>query len=219
MEQIVSEFFSQYAYQPWAVYSAVVLFMLASGVGLPLPEEVVLISSGLIASRSLHPDLYPPPYPGAPSVNPYVLAVVGMVAVMGSDYLIFWLGRRAGPSVLRMKFFARFVTPAVDKRIRGWVKSYSYWAVLIFRFTPGIRFPGHLMCGAMGLSRARFIAVDFLAAGISVPTQILLLAFYGEEILEKLRRYKLMALGALAVFLVLYFGRKLIARWREPRKT
>jgi membrane protein DedA with SNARE-associated domain len=127
--------------------------------------------------------------------------------------LIYWLGRTAGPRLLKTKFFSRVLPPATTERVGRWVNAYGYWTVLIFRFTPGIRFPGHLMCGAMGLRRARFIAVDFLAAGVSVPTQVLLMSFYGEEILGELKRYKLIALAILATVLVVFIFRK----WREHR--
>lgn len=217
MEQLINDFFAQYAYQPWLVYGGIVLFMAASAFGLPLPEEVVLISAGLIGAKAMNPELYPPPTPDASRVNPYLLAVVALLAVMGSDYLIYWIGKRAGPRLFRTKFFSRFLTPATTERIKRWVNKYGYWAVILFRFTPGVRFPGHLMCGAMGLSAWKFAAVDFIAAGLSVPTQILLLCFYGEEILGHLRRYKLMALSILAAFLAVWIVRKLIDRWREQR--
>jgi membrane protein DedA with SNARE-associated domain len=204
---IVSQLFSQYAYSPLLVYGAVVLFMMMSAFGLPIPEEVVLISAGFVGYMSLHHDLYPPPYQGAPSVNVFVLAAVAFFAVLGSDYLIYFLGKFFGPKLFRKRWFARLVSDSSLERIQTWMRKYGYWAVFIFRFTPGVRFPGHLMCGAMGLSRWRFIAVDSLAAGISVPTQIFLVSFYGEEILKYLTHIKLYALatGGLALLVFLAF--------------
>ena len=46
MEHVITEFFSQYAYSPMLVYSAICLFMILSAFGLPIPEEIVLISAG-----------------------------------------------------------------------------------------------------------------------------------------------------------------------------
>jgi membrane protein DedA with SNARE-associated domain len=214
MEHSIADFFAQYAYSPIAVYSAIVLFMMASAFGLPLPEEVVLISAGLIGAKALHPELYPPPTADSPRVNVYLLAAVALIAVIGSDYLIYWLGRAAGPRLLKTKFLARFITPEVAEKIGRWVNKYGYWTVLIFRFTPGIRFPGHLMCGAMGLRRARFIAIDFLAAAFSVPTQVLLMSFYGEEILSKLKTYKVVALSLVAAILIFTLARRLFEHRR-----
>jgi membrane protein DedA with SNARE-associated domain len=212
MEQIISQFFSQYAYAPYLVYGAICVFMMLSAFGLPLPEEVVLISAGFVGYMSLHPTKYPPPYEGAQSVNVYVLAVVSFIAVMASDYMIYALGRMFGPRLFRMKWFSRFVSESALDRIRGWSQKYGSWAVVLFRFTPGLRFPGHLMCGATGLPRWKFLAIDSIAAGLSVPTQILLVSFYGQVILDNLARFKMYLFAALASAFVIFMVTKFLRR-------
>ncbi|MES2855304.1 MAG: DedA family protein [Bdellovibrionota bacterium] len=212
MEQIVSELFSQYAYSPMLVYGAIVLFMMMSAFGLPIPEEVVLISAGFIGYMSLHPDKFPPPYPGAPSVNVHVLAFVALAAVMGSDYLIYYLGERFGPKLFKMRWFARLVSEASLEKIQRWTRKHGYWAVFVFRFTPGVRFPGHLMCGAMGLSRWKFLGVDAIAAGISVPTQILLVSTYGEVIYDSLLKFKQYVFIGGGCALIIWFAYKMYQR-------
>jgi membrane protein DedA with SNARE-associated domain len=92
-EDAIWTFFSSYAYEPMIIYSAVVVIMFASSFGLPVPEEVTLISSGLIAYMAMNPDQYPPPTPDAEGVNVYVLATVCFVAVLFSDVVIYLLGR------------------------------------------------------------------------------------------------------------------------------
>ena len=221
MEQFISETFAQYAYAPMWVYGAICLFMVLSAFGMPIPEEVVLISSGFVGYMSLHPAEYPPPYAGAPKVDVYVLAAVAFFAVIGSDFLIYYLGKKVGPRLFKMRFFARLVSDVALERIQRWTRKYGYWAVLIFRFTPGVRFPGHLMCGAMGLSPWRFLGVDVIAAGVSVPTQVLLVSFYGDEILKYLTRFKI-ALGvtlgtALVVFLIYKLAQRQRARQPLPK--
>ncbi|RYZ76221.1 MAG: DedA family protein [Proteobacteria bacterium] len=212
MEHIITELFSQYAYSPWLVYGAVCLFMLLSAFGLPIPEEIVLISAGFVGHMALHPADYPPPYPGAPSVNIYVLAFVSFVAVMGSDFLIYVLGKKFGPRMFKMKWFARLISENALDRIQRWTRKYGAWAVFAFRFTPGVRFPGHLMCGAMGLSPWRFVGVDMIAAGISVPTQILLVSLYGETILRYFGQFKLYLFSTFGVLLIAFLIYKVIQR-------
>lgn len=210
-ETKIAEFFAQYAYHPFWVYGGIFAFMLASGFGLPLPEEVVLISSGLVGYAALHPEVFPPPSPDSLAVNIYILAIVAFVSVMASDYLIFFLGRYFGPKVFSLKMFRRFSeTGALDK-VRGWVDRYGYYTVIVFRFTPGIRFPGHLMCGALGLSRFRFLMIDGIAAFLSVPSQVLLVSIYGKEILKNIREFKLVVLAVAAVVVIFIF----LKRYRE----
>jgi membrane protein DedA with SNARE-associated domain len=82
------------------------------------------------------------------------------------------------------------------------------WVCGIFRFTPGIRFPGHLSCGAMGVKWWQFLAVDGFAALVSVPTQVILVAFYGEIITSKFKEFKIILFSLLAIVAIVYFVRK-----------
>lgn len=213
MEEFIQHTFGSLAYQPWAVYGAICGFMILSAFGLPLPEEVILISAGFVGHMSLYPTTPPPE--GAHIVNVHVLASVAMLAVLGSDYLIYFLGNRFGPALFRQKWFQRVVSPERLIKVKGWMQRYGYWPVIVFRFTPGVRFPGHLMCGAMGLSAWKFLLVDFIAAVISVPTQIYFVTFYGREILHYFKTAKLYLLGAIAIGLVFFF----IGKWRQKRQA
>ncbi len=186
--------------------------MILSAFGLPLPEEVVLISSGLVGYTALHPDKFPPPYPGAPVVNVYILAIASFVSVVFSDYLIYFLGQKFGKRILYSRFFSRMINPKRMIKIEEWVKAYGYFACVIFRFTPGIRFPGHLMCGAMGLNTLGYLAIDSTAALISAPTQVLLAAFYGNEILHYLREFKIIVIIAVVIALGFIYIRKVRER-------
>lgn len=212
MEEFIQQTFGTLSYQPWAVYGAVVGFMLMSAFGLPIPEEVILISAGFVGHMSLYPAI---PHPeGVHVVNVHILATVAMVAVLGADFLIYFLGKKFGPALFRQPWFQRIVSPDRLVKVRGWMQKYGYWPVIVFRFTPGVRFPGHLMCGAMGLSPWKFLIVDFFAALISVPTQIYFVTFYGREILKYFREAKILIFGLLAVGLAIF----LIRRWRENRR-
>jgi membrane protein DedA with SNARE-associated domain len=187
--------------------------MVLSAFGLPIPEEIVLISAGFVGHMALHPADFPPPYAGAPSVDIKILAMVAFFAVIASDFLIYQLGKRFGPRLFKMRWFARFISDEALEKIQRWTRKYGAWTVVIFRFTPGVRFPGHLMCGAMGLSPWRFIAVDAIAAGLSVPTQVLLVSFYGETILAYFKPFKIYLLSAFAIALLGFFAYKIFQRF------
>lgn len=211
MEEFIQQTFGSLSYQPWAVYGTICGFMVLSAFGLPLPEEVILISAGFVGHMALFPATPHPP--GAHVVDVHVLATVALFAVLGSDYLIYFLGKRFGPALFRQTWFQRMVSPDRLVKVRGWMQRYGYWPVIVFRFTPGVRFPGHLMCGAMGLSAWKFLLVDSVAAILSVPTQIYFVSFYGREILHYFKTAKLYLLGAFAVALVFF----LINKWRQKR--
>ncbi len=206
-EEALLQFFSQYAYQPWLVYGAIAFMMLISSFGFPVPEEVTLVSAGLVCYMAQHPTLLPPPpYPGAAVVNTNVAAMVALMAVIVSDTLVYLLGKKFGGRFLRSRFMEKY-RPKMDK-VSRWTMDYGAWAAGIFRFTPGFRFPGHFACGMLGLSATKFILVDGIAAVVSVPTQILLIAHYGEYILKYFRQLKIVVIGAFFIVAIVFMVRR-----------
>lgn len=204
-----------YAYEPGWIYFFLIVMMLLSAVGLPLPEEVTLVSVGILAYMGANPDKYPPPFPGAPFVHPTTAAIVAFFAVFLSDFLIYAIGRYFGSRVFEWAPVKRVISSEGRLRIEKWTHKYGSLACGIFRFTPGIRFPGHLACGMVRFPAWKFGLVDGIAALISVPTQILILAHYGEDILGVLRKFKFVVLGLCVIALIIY----LFMKWRSSKKA
>jgi membrane protein DedA with SNARE-associated domain len=202
-------FFGQFAYEPAQVYTFVCLFMLAASFGLPIPEELTLISVGLVANMANHPDLHPPPYPGAEGVNTITLCIVSFLAVIGSDFVVYMIGKVFGGRIIKTKFFQKQVAGAGFEKINSWFQKYGGWACGIFRFTPGLRFPGHLSCGLLGIPVWKFLAVDGLAALLSVPTQVYVVATYGRVVLDYLKEIKIYILITCTVLFLVWLGRKI----------
>jgi membrane protein DedA with SNARE-associated domain len=209
----IFQWMSQFAYQPGIVYAALIGMMALSAVGFPLPEEVTLISVGILAFMGAHPQHFPPPYEGAPVVSVHMASAVAFTAIICSDLLIYFIGRFFGRKLLYHPRVHRFFPESTMKRVEEWTHKYGAYACGIFRFTPGLRFPGHLVTGMMKYPAWKFLLIDGVAALISVPTQIYLLAHYGEPILKYLRQFKMVLLAVLAVVLVYFLVRKLRQRW------
>ena len=208
-QQALMTFFSQYAYQPMYVYGFIVVFMLASSYGLPVPEELVLVSAGLVAYMAQVPDKFPPPYPGAQGVDVFTLCIVCFLAVLFSDLQVYLIGKYFGGRIIKTKFFQKQVAGEGFNKINLFFQKYGGFACGIFRFTPGLRFPGHLSCGLLGIPLWKFLAIDILAAGLSVPTQVYFVATYGEIILDKMAEFKMYVLEVLAVVALVWLLRKL----------
>lgn len=215
----IFQWMSQFAYQPYTVYFALIGMMLLSAVGLPLPEEVTLISVGILAFMGSHPEHFPPPFPGAPVVNVHTAAIIAFFAVFFSDFLIYGVGRVFGRKLLYHPRVHKMFPPHLMKRVEEWTHKYGAYACGIFRFTPGIRFPGHLACGMLHFPVWKFLLIDGLAAAISVPTQIYLLAHYGEPILMKLRQFKLVVFGIIGLLLIYFVFRKIREKMLQKKRT
>lgn len=215
MEQLGGEvfaWFQTFAHEPAKVYLAATVMLVLSSFGLPIPEEVTLLSSGFLAFIGRSPGAYPPPAPGAPVVDPYVLATICTVAVFSSDAMMYWIGRKFGTRIRRSRRLGRIVSAKAWDKAEAWNARYGVRVCWIFRFTPGLRFPGHLTCGIVRVPFLHFVIADGIATLVSVPTQVLLIAFYGEQILAFLKEFKLVAGILLAVGVVVFLLSRLLRR-------
>ena len=201
-----------YAYEPALIYTFLIVMMLLSSVGLPFPEEATLVSVGILAYMGMNPDQYPPPFPNAPHVHPHTAAIVAFFAVFFSDTLIYTIGRIFGRRIFEWKPIKSVLSEESRQKIEDWTQKYGAYACGIFRFTPGLRFPGHIACGMLKFPLWKFALIDGIAALISVPTQILLLAYYGETILKFIKQFKIVLLVLLVVVVIYLLYKKYFAK-------
>jgi len=213
MDHEIFHFLSQFAYQPLLVYGLVTLMLFASSFGLPIPEEVTILSVGFLAYAGSHPDQFPPPHGanGEP-INVHTAAWVCFLGVLASDLLVYWLGRRYGNRMLETKFIKRILSDAVLLRTRNFAEKFGSLAAGVFRFTPALRFPGHFSCGMFGVPPWKFLTVDGLAALFSVPTQVYLIYYFGDQILTYLERFKITLIVTLVLCAVCYFAWKQLTK-------
>lgn len=198
-------FVTQYAHSPATIYIAFFLMMFLSSFGLPVPEEVAILMMGLAVYIGNNPEAFPPEaHIVLAPLNLYTAMVFSMAAVMVSDSTVYFLGRKFGNSPLLHKIFRKYLGETSLERCRTMVHKYRYWVPAIFRFTPGLRFPGHLSCGMMGIKPATFLLSDGLVALLSVPTQVYLFATFGKEILSVIKTFQKYALIIIVTLLAVW---------------
>ncbi len=212
----IFEFLAPYAFQPTLIYGIIVAMMIASGFGLPIPEEITIISVAILAHMGAHPEKFPPPFIGAAVVNKYTASVICVSAVLFSDLVVYKIGQKFGGYLMTKPSMKRFFANDKMLKVQKWTHDYGIWAVFFFRFMPGIRFPGHIFCGLMNLKLWKFLAMDSFAALISIPTQLIFVATYGEEILSTIFHFKVYVFGALGIVLLGVLLKRLIV-WSSAR--
>lgn len=201
MEDLIFELLKNYTYEPLIVYSLVILVMFLSSFGLPIPEEFSIVSLGVLSYMGAHPEVYPPPYEGAPCVQMIPSMIVCSGSIFASDFIVFSIGRKFGTSIFKSKWFGRLVNEEKLDRIKAWVRQWGNIVPGLFRLIPGARFPGHLMCGALGLKRSTFAIVDSVVISLLVPTQIFFISYYGEMVVEVIKRFQPFIVGACLIIL------------------
>ncbi|MBI5527159.1 MAG: DedA family protein [Deltaproteobacteria bacterium] len=152
------------------LYAGVFVLLLACGLGVPMPEDVILVTGGYISY------LYPN------NVNLWTLVAVSMAGVLVGDSIIFMAGRHFGPRVVTLWPFRKVLTPARLSKMEGYFRSYGNKIVFAGRFMAGIRAPLFMTAGISRHPYWRFLLFDALAAMISVPVWVLSANYFGEEI-------------------------------------
>ncbi|MCK3659005.1 alpha-amylase [Pasteurellaceae bacterium Pebbles2] len=156
MDFLVS-FFTDYGY--WAVLFVLII----CGFGVPIPEDITLVSGGIIAG------LYPE------SVNVHIMLVVSMFGVLAGDSIMYWLGRIYGVKILKFRPIRRILTLKRLRMVRGKFDQYGNRVLFVARFLPGLRAPIYMVSGiTRRVSYTRFFLLDFFAAIISVPVWVYL---------------------------------------------
>src|SRR3954454_13366752 len=178
---------------PTSVYYTLSGILLLCGLGLPIPEDISLISAGYMAHRG--------------TVNVNTVFLVCFASVLAGDTLAFVLGTFFGARVLASKHFRRFFTPRKQIRVRAYFRKYGSKVIFVGRFLPGLRFSIFFSAGTLGVRPPVFLVYDSLAALLSVPTLVYAAWFFGEHI-DKVARWARRSeygilLGAAAAVLLL----------------
>ena len=187
---ILVSFFTDYG------YLAVLFVLIICGFGVPIPEDITLVSGGIIAG------MYPE------QVNVHTMLVVSMFGVLFGDSTMYWLGRIYGARILRVRFIRKFLTVQRLRMVRDKFDQYGNRVLFVACFLPGLRAPIYMVSGVTRrVSYLRFVLLDFLAAIISVPIWVYL-GYYGAHkrdwLMEQIKTGQTgiyILIGALALFI------------------
>jgi membrane protein DedA with SNARE-associated domain len=136
-------------------YAAIFLVVVGGNLGLPVPEETVLIVAGYLAwQETLR--------------LPWVL-LVGVVSAVAGDNLGYWIGRRYGRRPLERYGPWVSVTPERLETVWGFVRRHGGLGVFVARFVPGLRFLAGPIAGASRVGVLAFVVANFLGAVLYVP--------------------------------------------------
>jgi membrane protein DedA with SNARE-associated domain len=171
-------------------YAKLAAVLLLCGLGLPVPEDISLVSAGYLAYLGI--------------VDVHGAFLVCMAAVMGGDLAAFSIGRYFGAPLMQTAFGRRILSPGRQARLRAYFSKHGNKVVFIARFLPGLRFSTFLSAGMMRVRPHVFLAYDLLAALISVPVIVYVAWYFGEHIdtvVKWIRRseYAIVALIALGI--------------------
>lgn len=190
------QFFTDYGY--FAVFGILIL----CGFGLPVPEDITLVSGGVIS--------------GLGYTNVHFMFFVGLAGVLIGDATMFLAGRLFGYRIQRIRLFRRILSPRRFSQIQRKFKKYGLGLLFVARFLPGLRSPIYLVSGmSRRVSFITFILMDGMAALISVPVWIYLGYFFADNLdllmvyVGDVQKAIYLALGlVIAIILVIYLKKR-----------
>ena len=148
-------------------YATYVLLLVATGVGSPIPEDLILATAGYLISAGAFS------WPGA--------LILGVLGVVSSDALLYVWGRRLNAG-LRRGGISRLVSPDHLATAERWLDRLGDKAVFFGRLLPGTRTVAFIGAGVRQMPLRRFLLFDVLGALVWVPAVLFAGAQVGEEI-------------------------------------
>ncbi len=186
------------------VYFTIVSVLFICGLGIPVPEDLTLISAGVLAS------LETITLPGA--------IISCFFGVLLGDALLFNLGRRYGKRAFQLPLINRIFTPDRVAAAEDRIKNNSKFICFIARFLPGLRAPVYLTAGVMGVKPTTFYLLDGAAALISVPVWVYGGWYFGQALEDAMgfaKRMQVFLLVFVGGFMAFYF----LLKWRKKQQT
>jgi len=190
----------------WSVLWVVSLTLFLGGIGLPIPENPVLVGGGYAIYQKV-----------VPLIPGFCLWYLSILCGDFFLYAIFhYFFRRAALSNLTKRWIGHDRLERYQNAFVNW----GGWTLFLARFTFGIRAVAYVAAGAVGYPWMRFLAVD----GVSVAIQVLMfvgLGYYAGERIEwaKATSEKIILLISLAVLLtILTWGLSALMRRMSKSK-
>src|SRR3954469_23294086 len=177
-------------------YAGLFVLLVLGIIGLPVPDETLLVFSGYLISKGRFQPLLA-----------FASALAGSVCGISISYL---LGRTLGHAAVER--YGRFIhlTPAKVERVHQWFKRFGNWLLSVGYFIPGVRHFTALVAGMSGLEFRVFAPFAYVGAAVWVTFFLSLGYWFGENwqsIILLTHRYTLplalLLCGAVAIVWVL----------------
>jgi membrane protein DedA with SNARE-associated domain len=203
IEQFIEEF----------TYLGLFLVLFLAGLGVPIPEEVPILASGVLAREGV--------------VRWWLTVPVCLVGVLSGDVLLYWVGRHWGERVLGWRVVRYVMSRQREESLKDLYKRHGVKIIFTARHVMGLRSAAFLTAGIVRIPFGRFLAVDAAAALVGVPLSFGLAFFFTDQLesivadVHRVERWAvLIALVAVAGWIAMraYRGSRALARETQVRR-
>ena len=185
-------------------YVALFFLLMLGIVGLPIPDETIMVFSGYLIHRGTF-------HAGPTWVTAFCGSVCGIT-------LSYWIGRKLGlPFVLRYGKYIHFTPERLAKVLR-WFERVGHWALFVGYYIAGVRHFSAVIAGTSGLRWPSFALFAYGGAAVWVTTFLTIGYFVGEkwEVMAEQLHHNLTRISVVVLCVV---GAYLIYRWWRGRRV
>jgi membrane-associated protein len=174
----------------WIIF----LLLMLAGFGLPISEDLLLITGGAIASTCI------------PNKTLHLFIWIYMGCWM-SAWIAYWIGRLLGPKLYDIPWFNRILTPKRIHRLHHYYEKFGIFTFIVGRFIPGgVRNALFMTSGLGKMPFLKFILRDGFACLISSSVIFTIGYQFGynyKVIIHNIKKFDLYFLGGLALIISL----------------
>jgi membrane protein DedA with SNARE-associated domain len=183
-------------------YGLLFTVLAASGVGLPINEDILILAAAALTLQEV--------------MDPLPLIAVAWCGVLAADGLILHWGHVFGADLLRHRLVARVVHAERLAAMQQTMRRFGPAYIFLVRFMPGMRTALLFAAGSLKTPYRHLFIYDGAAALVELPLLVYAVRYVGgrwQDIVEAVRRFQGVLLPALLV-LALAVGAWLHARRR-----
>jgi len=148
-------------------YLAMFGILFLCGMGLPIPEEVTLVGSGLLV--------------GWEEADFFYSSAACVLGILAGDSIIFGLGHHYGRQFLLSRPMRLLIPPRRQFKVARFFARHGTKAVFFARFFAGVRIGVYAYAGSQRMGWLKFLFLDLLGALISGPASILIGAWAARQ--------------------------------------
>jgi membrane protein DedA with SNARE-associated domain len=184
-------------------YLGIVAFLILTGCGLPIPEEVPIVMVGVLSAQG--------------AMLPSLAFLSCLIGAIVGDCVMYAIGYHFGHNLLKdHPKLARFVHANREARFEQMIDRHGLKVLFAARFMVGVRSPVYLSAGILRVSFRRFLMMDLLCATSVVGLFFGLAYVFGEPVAAIFRQLEI---GLTLSVLLLLGGIAAFFFWRHRRCT
>jgi membrane protein DedA with SNARE-associated domain len=185
-------------------YIGLFSLLILGTLGLPFPEDSILLLSGFLAARH--------------HIRPLQAFLVVYSGLLITDFLLYSVGKKCGRRIVEYRKFQKVIT---NDRLAKLEKQFKKWGALVVffgRHVLGLRAQIFLVAGVLKMSWKKFLIADAASALLTIALWGGL-GYVGGNHIDKLRRNITSIESILTVSLAILAGSVLFFRYLKKRRN